>query len=263
MVLNIFLFFLLQIVFTLGIILLFGWLIAFCNRKFYANFGRYGLAVCYITGFIGTPIHELSHALFCLIFGHKITKIKLFQINSEDGTLGYVCHTYNKRNIYHRIGNFFIGVAPILIISALLYLLAWLLIPSFIQEIGTATQSMKVTDAAGMLSYIWDVMVSFFSAASSWRWWVFVLIGMFLALHMSLSDADIKGAVGGVVFVIALFLIADIIIGLISADALRTFTLGVIAVGSGLLCFLLLALLISLVAVIISYLVRIKFRRRL
>ena len=96
--------YLLQIVFTVGLIVLFGFLIAFCNKRFYANFGNYGRAVCYITGAIGTPLHECAHALFCLIFGHKVTEIKLFQINAADGTLGYVNHSYNPKNIYHKVG---------------------------------------------------------------------------------------------------------------------------------------------------------------
>ena len=83
---NLLVCFLLQIAFTIGLIILFGFLIALCNKKFYANIGNYSRMVCYITGAIGTPLHECAHALFCVIFGHKITAIKLFQINSDDGT---------------------------------------------------------------------------------------------------------------------------------------------------------------------------------
>ena len=79
---DILLSFLLQIAFTVGIIVLFGFLIALCNKKFYANFGSRALRVCYITGAIGTPLHESAHALMCLLFGHKIVEIKFFQINS-------------------------------------------------------------------------------------------------------------------------------------------------------------------------------------
>ena len=65
-------------VFTLGLVFLFGKVIALCNGAFYRNFGSKGRAVCYATGFIGTPVHEASHALMCLIFGHKIVEIKFF-----------------------------------------------------------------------------------------------------------------------------------------------------------------------------------------
>ena len=45
-------------------------------------------------GWLGTIIHELGHALFCIIFRHKITEMKLFDPDPETGTLGYVQHTY-------------------------------------------------------------------------------------------------------------------------------------------------------------------------
>ena len=107
--------FALQMLFTLGFIFLFGKVIALCNARFYQNFGSRGQAVCIATGFIGTPVHEASHALMCLIFGHKITEIKFFQPNSSDGTLGYVSHSYNPKNLYQKVGNLFFDLAPTLL----------------------------------------------------------------------------------------------------------------------------------------------------
>ena len=257
MIFEILVCFLLQVVFTIGIIVLFGFLIALCNKRFYANFGNYGRAVCYITGFIGTPLHECAHALFCVIFGHKITEIKLFQINSADGTLGYVNHSYNKRNIYQRIGNFFIGIAPIIVISAVLYLLAWLLLPEFVAEIyGSFTVNDFVSDIGNVFMNLLDGLLSFFSCALSWQWWIFVIIGMFLALHMTLSKADIKGALSGIVFLLIVVLIVDIILGLISGNLLTVFTHWVMVAASYLLCILVLALIISFIAVLVSFIFR-------
>ncbi len=96
MIVDILISYITQILFTIGIIYLFGWLISLCNKFFYKNLGSFGTVACYITGFIGTPVHECSHALMCLLFGHKINEIKLFQI-SNDGTLGYVNHSFNKK----------------------------------------------------------------------------------------------------------------------------------------------------------------------
>lgn len=254
---NILVCFLLQVAFTAGLIILFGFLIALCNKKFYANFGNYGRTVCYISGAIGTPLHECAHALFCLIFGHKINQIKLFQISSDDGTLGFVSHSYNRRNIYQRIGNFFIGIAPIVVISSVLYLLAWLLLPDFVAQVkGSFQISDFATDIVGIFEDIFKLVNTFFSCAATWQWWLFVIIGMFLALHMTLSAADIKGALDGIVFLLIATLAVDVILGIISDSLLTVFTQKVLYIAGYLLCFLTLSLIISIVAVVISYMFR-------
>lgn len=254
--------FLLQMAFTIGLIILFGFLIALCNKRFYANFGNYGRAVCYITGAIGTPLHECAHALFCVIFGHKITEIKLFQINSSDGTLGYVNHSYNPKNIYHKIGNFFIGVAPIIVISAVLYLLALWLLPNFVAEInGSFRISDFVSNIGNVFTSLLGVLQSFFLCALSWQWWVFLIIGIFLALHMTLSKADIKGALSGILFLLIVVLVVDVILGLISGNLLTAFTQEVLGIASYLLCILVLALIISVIAVMVSFIFRVVKRK--
>lgn len=254
MALDIFVSFLLQIAFTVGIIFLFGWLISLCNRVFYYNFGRFGNAVCYITGFVGTPIHELSHALFCLIFFHRIREIKLFQI-SDDGTMGYVIHSYNRKNIYQRIGNFFIGIAPILVMSGILILLAWGLIPDFITEIGKV-KGVDATNMREFFGHVGNVTAVFFKCASTWQWWVFLLVGLFLAMHMTLSGADIRGALSGLIFILAFLAIVDVIVGLISAEALGKMTDAILMAGCALFCILLLALLISVIYMLISFIIK-------
>ena len=249
--------FALQVLFTVGMIVLFGVIIGLCNKLFYYNFGNYGRTVCYITGIIGTPLHECAHALFCLIFGHRIEEIKLFEIGSDDGTLGYVRHSYNRRNFYQRIGNFFIGVAPIVVISAVLFLIAWLLMPEFVAEIST---SFAFDDFAANFGNVFKssgvAIVAFFSRIVTWQWWVFVIVGMFLALHMTLSKADINGAASGLLFVLAVFLVVDTVLGIIGGSVISGFTRVVTAVGGYMLCIFVLALAISVIAVIISFVFR-------
>ena len=65
----------------------------------------------FVSSMIGTPIHELSHAIACLLFMHKITKIEMFS-PKPNGQLGVVEHSYNPKSFYQKVGLFFIGIAP-------------------------------------------------------------------------------------------------------------------------------------------------------
>lgn len=261
MISNILICFLLQITFTIVLIYLFGFIIALCNKKFYENFGSSSKTVCYVTGAIGTPIHECAHALFCIIFGHKITDIKLFQINSIDGTLGYVNHSYNPKNIYHKIGNFFIGVAPIIVISIIQFLLAWWLLPNFVINFDF---NYNTTDynIGIIFDNIFLVLRSFFLNVTHWQWWLFLFLGSFLALHMTLSKEDIKGSASGVTVLITIILIVDVIIGIINSNLLISFTRIILNLATYLFCFFMLSVIIAIFAVIISYIFRCIKRKK-
>lgn len=253
--------FLIQVCGTVGVIILFGFLIAACNRAFYSNFGSGARAVCYFTGFFGTPVHELSHAIFCLLFGHKIVEMKLFQV-SNDGNLGYVNHSYNPKNLYHRLGNFFIGVAPILVISGLLYALSLWLLPSFSDTVSDFAADIDVGDVGGIFLGLLSVIGSFFSSVVSWQWWAFIGISFFFALHMTLSKADMKGAASGIIFLLLGFLIVDFVLSFIGGSLLDGFSSFIMTLSAFLTSFLLMALCVSLVSLMFSFIIRLIRGRR-
>lgn len=256
MALNVLIQYLLQTGLTIGTIIIFGLLIALCNKAFYKNLGRAALPVCYVTGFIGTPIHECSHALFCLLFGHKIVEMKLFTLNDKEGALGYVRHTYNPKNIYQRAGNFFIGIAPILVISALLYLLLFLLCPGIVRSVKTIVSAIDTYGIKSVFSGMKQFFPELLSAFSNWRFWVFIAISAGPALHMNLSKADIQNALSGVIIVlIALFLI-NLIFYLCGAyKILISFMTSVILYLN---FFFLLALILSFIIYLFSFIFRLK-----
>jgi hypothetical protein len=47
-------------------------------------------AVPWLTGWLGVPVHELSHAAVCVVLRRPVTELRLFAPDASSGTLGYV-----------------------------------------------------------------------------------------------------------------------------------------------------------------------------
>lgn len=254
--------FLTQIVFSVGVIVIFGLLIAFCRKSFCKISGENGTKILLITGIVGTPIHELSHALMCVIFGHKITEIKLYQPNSPDNTLGYVKHSYNPKNLYQQIGNFFIGIAPILGGSALISLLMYLFTPSlftnvyneleFIELISFDLLDLSTYEA--IFSLFFDVFIDIFDFTNMGNalWWVFIVLAIMIASHMELSLADIKGGLKGFGFLAIVLLVFDIIMYFVSIQVLEKVTAIMVSFAANIIGFLAIAVIFLVVMVLIA-----------
>ncbi|QIL50058.1 hypothetical protein G7084_01220 [Weissella coleopterorum] len=90
---------------------------------------------------LGIIVHELSHAVIAVLFGHQIQSISFLQPADARGTLGYVEHTYDPHNWYQKLGNFFIGIAPIFGISLSMYLVTYWLWPSLLTTSPTGAPS--------------------------------------------------------------------------------------------------------------------------
>lgn len=259
----------LQLLFTVGVITLFGLLTHIVNALFYRAAGG-GRVVCYVTGVIGTPIHEGSHALMCLLFGHRITEIKFFQIDKESGVLGYVRHTYNSRSVYKQAGNFFIGVAPVLLGNAVILLLMFLLARNAFDGVNAAVTEGVSREgaalAAGVFVAIGKSFLAIFSPlnfANGW-FWLFLPLAFCISLHVDLSPADVKCGFAGGIILVLLIAVADLICALIQsytgAAALTTLTGGILRAGTTLTCIMMLSLLFSLVLLAIAGAVRLIVR---
>ena len=138
----------------------------------------------------GVMIHEIGHAIFCLIFRHKIVEMKLFS-PEEDGTLGYVNHSYNPNSFYQRIGNFFIGTGPIWFGVAVLCLISWLLLPN----------EMQISD--------------FFSLNFWGRWqsYIWLYLALTISSHITLSPPDLAGSADGGIAIMATALMGFLLLG--------------------------------------------------
>lgn len=97
------------------------------SKRFLVN--NFGDNSQLIVGGVGVVLHELGHGIFAVIFGHKITHIKLLDFHFKNSTtLGSVEREWDTHSVYQQIGNFFIGIAPYYICSTVLFVIQSLLI---------------------------------------------------------------------------------------------------------------------------------------
>ena len=251
---------LMQILSTVGIIFLFGSLIALLRRLFCSISGAAGPKILLITGIIGTPIHELSHAFACIIFGHKIRKIKLFAPDPTSGSLGYVKHSYNKKNLYHQIGNFFIGVAPLLFGTSLIVLLMYLLVPSVFLSVTRVALNLSVgaTFPIGeFIGFFGSAIMSIILSLRSTEGWIFMILAVLIASHMELSGSDIKSGLLGLLFILLVYIPIAVAVGLISPIGFDALTRALVSFGIVFAALLSISVIFLLIMVIIALIIRI------
>ncbi|MBR2908265.1 MAG: hypothetical protein IKC26_09540 [Clostridia bacterium] len=256
----------LQIAVTVGMILLTGIVIAAAKRLFLGCCGSGAYYVELITGLVGTPIHELSHAFFCILFGHKITGICLWTPNPQNGNLGYVMHTYKRRNLWHQIGNFFIGVAPIIGGNAVLLLLLRLLLPDAAGSVFSVTFTPPQDPSALpslFLSAALTVLKALFVPSNflSFHWYLYLFFAVLIVLHMEVSRSDIRAGLWGLGFIALLWLLADLALFFLYPAGLFAVTDVAVSIGALLSVFLCLAVILAGLLLVVSLVFRILRRR--
>lgn len=212
---------------------LMNYLAGFVQKRSYSLMGR--KIYLGLFGWLGTMIHELGHAVFCVLFRHRINKLKLFSLNPKSDKLGYVNHSYNPNSVYQSIGNFFIGIGPILFGSAVIYGLSCLLLsPDILRSIETLR--IQSTDARAWeynlqaVAYVWNGVRMLFTSLftrenlTDWRLYLFLYVVFCIGSSITLSPVDMKGAGRGLTaFIGVLFLLNVATYWIIDNDLAETF----------------------------------------
>jgi hypothetical protein len=214
----------------------------------------------YLFMLIGTAVHETSHAIFALLFGHKVTKIELFSGDPTSENPGSVTHEYNSKNLYQNMGNFFIGIGPILFGSLFLFLLSYLLfgfgyrhmvlsninIESFTELSSLKAIGLSIVDNFGTYLHL-----VFYGDRSSW-WKIVILIYLLYAVgsSVSLSPSDINGSASGFAVFLVVLLLFNLVTLWIGDFTLNFFrTIGFYF--SGLYLLLILSVMINLIFILV------------
>lgn len=184
---------------------------------------------------VGTVIHELGHALFAVLFGHRITDIDLFH-PQPDGTLGRLGHSWNRESLYQNIGRFFIGIGPIILGSAVIYAAARFMVGD---QVFQPLSSMRISpqtfsSVENLRVFLKDVAANslqvlglLFSPANFRNAWFipFLYIVFAVGAHVKLSPSDLEGAWSGFTFLFAALLLFNLLTNWAGDFATRYVTL--------------------------------------
>lgn len=129
--------------------------------------------VCNRLLFLGTVVHELSHALFAFISGAKVTKIRCFTLFSKN-TLGYVEFCTIGGPFRRSFQLAFASCAPTVVGCAIL--------------MG--------------IFHVWKLP----NISITFRAFL-IYFGFSVLNHMSMSDADVKNYMKGYIFLFMIFLV--------------------------------------------------------
>ncbi|SHI98756.1 hypothetical protein SAMN02745163_01177 [Clostridium cavendishii DSM 21758] len=253
-----------QVVYTLGIIVGFGFIIGLIEKRASYFIQRaIGFKGVLITGLIGTPIHEIGHFLMCIIFGHTVTEVKLLRPKAckQDGVLGYVKHSFNKNSLYQNIGNFFIAIGPLVFGSLTMFLtMKIFLSDSFNKLYNFLLNETKLVHIGGEESFF-DIFKSIFNEVvkdifntnnlKTINFWIFLFIIISIASHMALSKADIKGGISGLIAIYTFSLILSIILNLANFNIHYIYS-KILVFNIFISVFLIVALIFSFIPLIVN-----------
>lgn len=207
-----------QIISLFGIFFVFGIVLSKLQKWTQLNYGNsIGWKGILWTAWFGTPFHEYSHVFFAKLFKHKIQEIALFRPNQETGELGYVHHSWNTRSFYQSVGNFFIGMAPMIFGSTFLVFLLYLMVPNSQEIFSSLPTSGSVVE---ILKNIGKAITSLFNTGNlknGW-FWLFLYLSFCIASHIAPSKADRKGVWHGLALIIITLTFINILTLLVKWD---------------------------------------------
>lgn len=233
------------------------------ERLIVSTFGFKGLVV---TGYIGTVVHELSHMIMAKIFNHKIVDFKLFRPNKalSDGVFGYVKHSYKSNSLYQRVGDFFIGIAPMIFGTALIWLIMMVLTPNTyndlinninVIEYLNSLNNIDIDSIINILLIQTKVIIdSMFLTKNifSISHIIMLILVYSISTHMTLSKKDIQGSLNGLVicYIVSIILTIISIIfkekSIFLVDLITKFNIYTIS-------FLMIGLIFSLITLVITF----------
>ncbi len=204
---------------------------------------KLGWRAVLITGWLGVPLHELSHLAIARLLGQRIVDYRLFAPNPATGTLGYVRHAYLRPSVWQPIKEACIAIAPLIAgLAALTALLAWTCAPGTLTNLYAAmrdsalrpTHDLLANNAA--LAQTLGNGVALITGAA-WRArsvWLPLQLYLVVAVtaHMAPSTRDLRAAGVGLIGILVAAGLAVTLIGAPTGVALLMLTTSLFVTAS-------------------------------
>lgn len=198
--------------YIIGLSLLFAYVLTFITSGIKRNIiSISGYKGQMYFGFLGIMVHELSHLVFALLFRHKIDRVKLLNFNG-DGSLGSVEHSYKKYGVFQRMGNYFIGIAPIYGCTLFLLFLYNFLFQNELNILEFTSNGLS--SQPSVLEILQGIQFDLFVMEQSWLY-ILLFIGVLLNVLIGgydLSSKDFEGIYSGIIpMVVFLFILISVL----------------------------------------------------
>ena len=251
------------LLFTAAVPLAFGLAVYFCNKTFCALVGTgWGRPILLGLHAFLTPIREFAHLVAAMITFHRIGDFCLLNLHDPEGELGFVEHSYNRRNPIAVFGNFLFAILPAALGLALSLVVVLVCFRGAFSVFSTEVAALIEAEAGfgeyarlalGFLPAIFrDATTSLLAKA------VGTVLLLLLSLGVYVSVDDLMGGLGGLLhYAVFVFFFAGVT-ALFDARArrliltdFRTFATSVTALFTVVLVFALAALALGAVILVL------------
>lgn len=183
------------------------------------------------TGWIGTPVHEVSHVLVGKLFGVRILEVRPFEPDERSGVLGYVRYVVPRlrlSELHQVVGTFLMGIAPLFGGALALLACRWLALgreenARFLEAGRAFAFALSSDRPPAVMEAGWNLLQQGYAPilerAPQDPWLALYLFASFaIATHLAPSQADLRGGMRGLLILLLVGLTGNVVALAAGAD---------------------------------------------
>ena len=249
-----------MLLFTAAVPLGFSLLIGVCNKAFCGLVGSgRGRPILIALHAVLTPVREFAHLVAAVVTFHHVGDFCLLNLHDPEGELGFVEHSYNRRNPVAVFGNYLFAVLPAVFGLFLAMLTVFVCFRGAFAGLAESTAAL-VQAEAGFGEYarlaLGFLPAMFFDATTGVLGKIIgALILLVLSLGIYVSLEDLTNAVGGIVYYALLVLLFAGVTALFDARARRLILLNFRTLATSVTALFIVVLVFAAAALVLGFLI--------